>query len=89
LEDYLYQQKGDQLIESSAVALVAMKKKIHILSYEDLTQKQQEQARRLPKIIYVDNIMSQMRLLWSATTISPTVGTDALLDIDIESPPTI
>jgi hypothetical protein len=33
--------------------------------------------------------MSQMRLLQSTTKISPTVGTDALSDIDIEYPPTI
>jgi hypothetical protein len=76
LEDYLHQQKGGQLIELSTLALAALKKKINILGYDDLTQKQQkqqEQARRLPKGI-VDNIMSQMRLLRSATTISPTVG---------------
>jgi hypothetical protein len=37
----------------------------------------------------VENIMSQMRILWSATTISPTIQTDALSDIDINSPPVI
>jgi hypothetical protein len=89
VEDYLHQQKEDKLFESSAVALAALEKKIHILGYGDLTQKQQEQARRLPKGINVDNIMIQMRLLWSATTINPTVGTNALSEIDIESPPTI
>jgi viroplasmin and RNaseH domain-containing protein len=49
MEDYLHQQKEDQLIESSALALADLKKKINILGYEDLTQKQQEQARRHPK----------------------------------------
>jgi hypothetical protein len=37
----------------------------------------------------VENIMSQMRILRSATTISPTIQTDALSDIDINSPPAI
>jgi hypothetical protein len=63
LEDYLHQQKGEQLMESSAVALAALKKKIHILGYEHLAQKQKEQARTLPKGIYVESIMNQMRLL--------------------------
>jgi hypothetical protein len=89
VEDYLHQQNGGHLMESSAVALASLKKKIQILGYEHLTQKQQEQARTLPKGIYVENIMSQMRLLRSATTISPTVGSDSLSDIGIESPPSI
>jgi hypothetical protein len=78
-------------MESSDVALEALnlKKKVHILGYEHLTQKQQEHDRGLPNGIYVDNIMSQMRLLQSATTFSPTVGTDAISYIDIESPLTI
>jgi hypothetical protein len=83
LEDYLHQRKGGQLIESSAVTLAALKKKIDILGYDDLTQKQQEQAIRLPKGIYADNIMIQMRFLRRATTISPTVGTNALSEIEI------
>jgi hypothetical protein len=33
--------------------------------------------------------MSKMRVLRSATTISPTIQTDALSDIDINSPPAI
>jgi hypothetical protein len=33
--------------------------------------------------------MSQMRILRSATTISPTVQTHALSDIDMDSPPAI
>jgi hypothetical protein len=37
----------------------------------------------------VENIMSQMWILRSATTISPTVHNDALSDIDIDSPPAI
>jgi hypothetical protein len=63
--------------------------KKNILGYEDLTQKQQKHTRTLPKGIYVENIMIQMRILWSATKISPTVQTDALSDINIDSPPAI
>jgi hypothetical protein len=88
LEDYLHQQKGDHLMEITNVALAALKKK-HILGYEDLTQKQQEHARTLPKGIYVENITSQMQMLRIATTISHTVQTDALSDIDIDSRPAI
>jgi hypothetical protein len=75
-------------MENTAVALAALEKN-HILGYDDLTQKQQEHARTLTKGIYVENIMSQMRMLRSATTIIPTVQTDALSDIDIDSPPVI
>jgi hypothetical protein len=75
-------------MEMTAVALAALKN-IHILDYEDLTQKQQEHARTLPNGIYVENIMSQMRMLRSATTVSPNVKTDALSDVDINSPPAI
>jgi hypothetical protein len=88
LEEYLDQEKGNQQMEMTAVAVAAFKKN-HVLCYEDLTQKQQDHARTLPKGIYVENIMSQMRMLQSATTISPTVQTDMLSDIDIDSPPVI
>jgi hypothetical protein len=64
-------------------------KKKHVLGYDDLTQKEQDHARTLPKGIYAENIMSQMWILQSATKISPTVQTDALSDIDINSPPAI
>jgi hypothetical protein len=37
----------------------------------------------------VENIMSQIRILWSATKISHTIQTDALSDIDVYSPPVI
>jgi uncharacterized protein HemY len=56
LEDYLHQQKGDHLMEISTVALEALIFFLNILGYEDLTQKQQEYARTLPKVIYVENI---------------------------------
>jgi hypothetical protein len=62
-------------------------KKIHVLGYEYLKQKEQDHARMLPKGIYVENIMSQIWILRSATTISPSVQTVALSDIDINSPP--
>jgi hypothetical protein len=39
LEDYLHQQKGDQLMEMTAIALAALEEKNNILGYEDLTQK--------------------------------------------------
>jgi hypothetical protein len=68
---------------------VALKKKINVLGYENLTQQQQEAARKLLKGIYVENIMSQMRFLWSATIINPIVGTKALSDIDIDYTPPI
>jgi hypothetical protein len=67
----------------------SFEEKNNILGYEDLTQKQQEQARTLPKGIYLENIMIQLWMLQSTTTISPTVQTDALSDIDINSPPAI
>jgi hypothetical protein len=44
---------------------------MYVLGYEYLTLKQQEAARSLPKVIYVDSIMTKMterRLLQSATT---------------------
>jgi hypothetical protein len=63
--------------------------KKNVLGNKDLTQKQQDHARTLPKGIYVENIMSKVRILRSAITISPTLQTDALSDINIDSPPDI
>jgi hypothetical protein len=88
LEEYLHQQKGHQEMEMTAIALASFLKK-HVLDYEYLTKKQQDHERTLPKVIYVENIMSQMWILRSATTISPTMQTDTLSDIDINSPPVI
>jgi hypothetical protein len=68
-------KKQDKVPESGEVALAALKNKIHVLCYENLTQQQKEAARKLPKGIYLDNIMSKMRLLWSTTTINHIVGT--------------
>jgi hypothetical protein len=88
LEEYLHQEKGNQEMEMTAITLAALNKN-HVLGDEDLTKTQHHHARTLPKGIYVEDIMSQMRILWSATTISPTIHTDALIDIDIYSPPAI
>jgi hypothetical protein len=63
--------------------------KKQVLGYDDLTKKKQDHAITLPKGINIQNIMSKMRLLRSATTMSPTVQTDALSEIDIDSPPAI
>jgi viroplasmin and RNaseH domain-containing protein len=88
LEEYLHQEKGNQEMEMTTIALATLKKN-HVLVYEDLTKKQQDHARTLKKGIYAENNMIQMRILWSVTTISPTIQTDALSDIDINSPPAI
>jgi hypothetical protein len=102
LEDYLQQQKEDLNSHSDEVAQAAVKKKMCILGYEDLTHKPQEAARYLPKGIYVENIMSKMskiRLLRSVTiqnqeakalaglATAPIAGTEGLSDI--HSPPQI
>jgi hypothetical protein len=63
--------------------------KKQFLGYEDLTKKKQDHAITLPKGIYIQNIMSKMRLLRSATKMSPTIKTDALSDIGFDSPPDI
>jgi hypothetical protein len=59
LEDYLHQQKGDQRMGMTDVALAALKKNISSVMRIS-HKKQQEHARTLPKGIYMDNIMSQM-----------------------------
>jgi hypothetical protein len=64
-------------------------KKNHVLGYEDKTQNKQDHARTLRKGIYVENIMSQMWILWIAKKISPTIQIDALSDIEIDYPPAI
>jgi hypothetical protein len=66
-----------------------LKKNNNVREYEDLTKKQQDHARTLPNGFYVENITIQMRILRSDTTISPTIQTDALSDIDIDYPPAI
>jgi hypothetical protein len=52
LEEYLHQQKGDQLMGMTAVKLAALEEK-NVLGHEDLTQKQQEHAIMLPTGMYV------------------------------------
>jgi hypothetical protein len=72
----------------AAFALAGTNKSF-FLGYEDLTKKKQDGTRTLPKGIYIQNIMSKMRLLRSATTTSPVIRSDDTSDIDIDSPPDI
>jgi hypothetical protein len=49
LEDYLQKQKQDPNYHSDKVALAAMKKKIFVLGYEDLTQNNRKQLYLYPR----------------------------------------
>jgi hypothetical protein len=89
LEQYLQENNGNETIETTAIALAGPKINNIVLGYEDLTKKKQDDARTLPKGIYIQNIMSKMRLLQSATTTSPAMQADGVSDIDIDSPPAI
>jgi hypothetical protein len=52
--------------ESGPVPTSAVASRRYASGYENLTWKQQEAARALPKGIYVENIISKIRLLRSA-----------------------
>jgi hypothetical protein len=75
-------------METTTIALAGTKKS-HVVGYEDLTKKEQDDARTLPKNIYIQNIMSKMRVLRNATTTSPAIQAYGMQDIDIDSPPAI
>jgi hypothetical protein len=67
LEQYLQENIGNEKMETTAIVLAGT---INFLGYEDLTKKKQDDARTLPKGIYIQNIMSKMQLLRSATITS-------------------
>jgi hypothetical protein len=46
-------------------------------------------GKTLPKGISIQNVISKMRLLWSATTTSPAIVAGGMSDIDNNSPPNI